>query len=339
MTIPIFFATDENYVPYCGVAVYSLIEHASKNNKYNIYILFDRLSCMSIYRLEQFSTENVKVLCVCIHDGMKKYRLQEHLHISVAATYRLLIADLHPELDKALYLDSDIVINSDIAELYEINIADYYLGAVKGKISCQAAESMRSYIKTTLKIDETHFFNSGVLLINMAKFRERRIKEKCFGLLAERDDLLMMDQDVLNIVCEDKVKFLPEEWNVECVSVPDYSCEYVTTSTSTTIKYTNRIGIIHFDGPVKPWDKPSIPLAECFWEYARKSVFYEEIINRMYAHEVDELCATARLFSGCKKVIVYGAGVRGRRYIQNLIRLNMCRIIAWVDNNYNEITV
>ncbi len=333
--IPIVFATDENYVPYCGVAVSSLIMNASSEKQYEVAILYDKLSFQSIYRLEQLSTEHVYVRCVCVHEQVKEMKVQEYSHLTIASAYRLVIPEIFKDYDKAIYLDSDIVVEADVAKLYGIDIGDNFLGAVHGYFKEPNSDFLYKHITETLKIDESHFFNAGILVMNLKAFRENQVTEKCLSLLAERNDLCFMDQCALNIVCEGKVEFLPKRWNYEWLFLlpltdPSF-CGEISES-----EFCKDPAIVHYDGMHKPWDYPEWILADRFWFYARQTIFYEEILCTAQLQCAGELIKLFGAANKCRDIAVYGAGNAGRRYVSKILSLKLCRIVVWVDQNYAE---
>ncbi len=324
--IPVVFATDENYVPYCGVAVSSLIRNACPSNEYEISVLYDHLTAASIIRLEQQSIDYVHVRCVCIHDYITDLKVLEYNHLTIASAYRLIIPEVLSQYEKVLYLDSDIVVDADIAELYHTKIGGNILGAVHGYFKKDDDEFMYKHITQTLGIAVDSFFNAGILLMNIKALKENRVTEKCFSLLSKRTDLYFMDQCAMNIVCEGKVYFLPEKWNFEW--------QYLFSAEEHARKLMDNLGIIHYDGIEKPWDYPSQILAEKFWSYARKTIFYEEILQ---ASQIKRTKEVLEVFGGIGKfrnIAVYGAGNAGKRYVDKILSLKLCNIVSWVDRNY-----
>lgn len=330
MTIPIVFATDENYVPYCAVAIHSLICNMNKVNRCEIYVLFDSLTRKSINTLHSLSTDEAYVRCICVHERMNALRISEHVHLTVAATYRILIPEIFGKYDRVIYLDSDIIVRSDIADLYGIELNGNILGAVEGKYKRQDTVWMHQHLEKTLGIEKDRFFNSGVLLIDTKVFIEEQIKERAFDILTKRDDLTFMDQDALNIVCENRIKYIDEYWNYECGAFETDS-EYISDNHDAQIVGDIKAGIIHFDGTYKPWNYPDLMFADIFWEYARKTVYYEEILYRMNAHEIFELAPIAQKLQGCKNIAIYGAGKAGRDFVRKIKGSNICKISCWVD--------
>lgn len=326
--IPVVFATDNNYVPYCGVAIFSLIQNASKENSYEIYVLYDKLSKMNILRLENLSTDYAKVKCICVHENIEQLHVFEHNHLTIAATYRLVISDILGKYEKIVYLDSDIIVNDDVAVLYDMDIEDNILGAIAGYWEADG-DFLYKHVTQTLRVAIEHFFNSGILVINTKKFKKHEVKEKCFELLSQRTDLYFMDQCALNIVCEGKVQMLPARWNYEWL--------FLFESEIKETKIIEHPAIIHYNGTMKPWDNPGMLLSEHFWKYARQSVFYEEILRlaqmKVTQSVFEVLGGTGRF----KNIAVYGAGSIGKKYVEQLLALPICNIVTWVDRNYENI--
>lgn len=336
MIIPVVFATDINYIPYCGVAISSLIENANTENKYELFVFYYDLPKTSIYRLESLSNKYVKVRCVCISEYVKNLKVLEYNHLTIASAYRLIIPDVLPQYDKVLYLDSDIIVNEDVSKLYEIDTGDCILGAVKGYYKSDDANFMYRHITEDLHIDINNFFNAGILIINTKLFKEYQVKEKCFSLLSNRKDLYFMDQCAMNIVCENQVSFFPLKWNFEWQFL--FASQTSDLDRKMFASLQEKKAVIHYDGIEKPWDYPEQILADVFWKYARKSIFYEEILNISQIKRIKEVLEILGGINTYKNIVLYGAGNIGKKYAKRIIELKLCNIVAWVDRNYKNIT-
>lgn len=338
-TIPVVFATDDNYVSYCGVAIFSMIKNANPDNFYEVFVLYDSISQVNRMRLENLSTGYASIKCICIHDLIVDLKVLEFNHLTIASAYRLVIPEILPQYDKILYLDSDIVVNADIAEMYQIDIGDNILGAAHGYYQSKPGDFGYEHIVSDLRIDEENFFNAGILIINAKEFRKQKVTEQCFSLLSQRDDLYYMDQCALNIVCEGKVYFLPAKWNYEWLFLfyGDNSRLYYRDKKLELMKDP---AIIHYDGIEKPWNYPSQILADYFWLYARQTIFYEEILQAVQQRNIKTFFETVMDIFGdamkFKDIAVYGAGNAGKRYVDKILSLNLCKIAIWVDQNYTE---
>lgn len=85
--------------------------------------------------------------------------------------YRLFIPELFTQYDKAIYIDSDTVVNDDIAKLYNVELGDNLFGACTDS-SIQFVPKMVKYIKDVLALDPKKYINSGMLVMNAKQFRD-----------------------------------------------------------------------------------------------------------------------------------------------------------------------
>jgi lipopolysaccharide biosynthesis glycosyltransferase len=266
MEIPIFFSTDDNYIPYLDVAISSLIENASTEYEYRIIVLNTGLSADNVNKILQNERAGVKIDFIDISDEVEriKTRLKDVYHFSVVTYYRLFIASLFPKYDKAIYLDCDIVVLGDISKLYSIDLGHNILGAApEGFV--RSTREFRLYAERALGVDPDSYVNAGILLMNLAEFRKNNIEGKFVELISEYDfDLLDPDQAYLNYLCQGKIYHLPSSWNKE--PLPHV--------------IEGEKNIVHFALYKKPWQYDDVLYGEYFWEYARKSPFYSEICRR-----------------------------------------------------------
>ena len=262
--IPIFFSTDDNYIPYLDVAVSSLIANASKEFNYRIIILNTGLNESNIDKIKQNEREKFKIDFVGISADVEKIKskLKNVYHFSIVTYYRLFIASLFPQYGKVIYLDCDLVVLGDISELYHTELGDNILGACPEQF-VQNTKEFRAYAAEALGVDPDGYVNAGVLLMNLAEFRKNRIEEKFVRLITEHDfDLLDPDQAYLNYLCFDKIQILSNGWNKEPMPL---ACE-------------EKKNIVHYALYKKPWQYDDVMDGEYFWHYAERSPFYEQIL-------------------------------------------------------------
>ena len=131
--VRLFFTVDDNYIPYLSVTIASIVRHASKKYKYHLTILHDGLSSKSKKALRKF--QNNKNIFIWFYDvTLKVHSLSVKLDVrdyyTITTYYRLFLPDLFPLFNKGLYLDSDIVVREDIANLYFTDLGDNLVGAV-----------------------------------------------------------------------------------------------------------------------------------------------------------------------------------------------------------------
>ena len=265
-TIHIFFATTDNYVKYMDVAITSLIENASKEYNYKIVILHNGISEKNMNLLNEHFDNNFKIEYKSVENELNNLgvELPDKLHFTLASYYRLFIEKLYPNIDRAIYLDCDLVVHGDISKLYFTDIGDNLLGAINEQ-NCFLMPMMTQYITEVTGLDPHKYFNSGVLLMNLKAIREFNLLEKFVDMMTTYNfESPMVDQDYLNNLCRNRVTLLPNGWNKE--SVPGQELE-------------GELYIKHYAFGAKPWKTRDVEFFNLFWNYARKSAFYQEILD------------------------------------------------------------
>ncbi|MDR2589845.1 MAG: glycosyltransferase family 8 protein [Oscillospiraceae bacterium] len=268
--IPIVFSTDNNFVPYCGVAISSLTHHTSFDVDYNIFVFHTELSEYSIRRLESLSYLNIKVECVNVTKYLSKVKLYTMHHFSEATFYRIVIPEVFSHYTRVLYLDCDLIVLSDVKELYDMDLNRNVLGVCRRK----NLSRIEDYVINKLNLTAIEYFNAGVLVFNIKYFIEEQIKEKCYNLINHGLKYDYVDQDVLNIVCRNKIEILPAEWN--------YLSNYDDIENNNI-----KPKILHYVTAEKPWCFPNVPNAKVFWKVARKTKFFYEILLKHINCDVD----------------------------------------------------
>lgn len=272
--IPIFFSTDDNYIPYLDVAITSLITNASKNDTYRIIVLNTGLKSENIAKVKMNEREGFSIEFIDISEYVRNIKscFKNVYHFSIASYYRLFIASLFPQYDKIVYLDCDIVILGDISELYHVNLGNNILGAVCDQYVPHTVE-FRDYVQTALGLIPDKYVNTGVLVINLNEFRKNNIEEKFIELITKHDfDLLDPDQAYLNFLCQNKIYILPNGWNKAPTSLV---CEGTKS-------------IVHYALYKKPWQYDDVVDGDFFWDYARNSLFYQQILAHKSAFGDEE---------------------------------------------------
>ena len=260
--IPVFFASDDNYAPFLDVAMRSLKENASKNYVYKIYVLHSGMKRGNADKIMILDDENFSVSFVDVSEKLAEVQefMQLRDYYTSAIYYRLFIVGMFPQYDKAVYLDSDTVTLGDVGELYSYELGNNLIGAVAdGAVA--SVPAFREYTKKALGVDGGKYFNSGVIVMNLKKFRAEKFYQKFYDLLKSYQFTVAPDQDCLNILCKGRVRYFAEAWNRMPQGV-------------------NRGGapkLIHYNLAQKPWHYDDILYQEYFWEYAKKSPFYEDI--------------------------------------------------------------
>lgn len=265
--IPIFFAVDDSYAPFLSVALNSAIQNSSKNRSYKAIVLFQSLNEENRRRLSSLATDNFQIEFVAMKDGLesvtdiKSNRLRCD-YFTLTIYFRLFIPKMFPQYDKAIYIDSDVVLTGDIAELFDTEIGDNYIGACQDR-SIEEIPPLINYMENAIGVSRYEYINSGVLLMNSKKLREANLDTHFLTLLNKYHfDSVAPDQDYLNALCNGKIHYLGEEWD----AMPNENKPPLSNPK-----------LIHYNLFSKPWCYDGVQYGDIFWKYAQTSGFLEEI--------------------------------------------------------------
>ena len=274
--VNLFFTCDENYMPFFSVTLQSIVENSAKENFYNIKVLHSNTIKYETQQkiLEKYSKDNFDIEFVDITEQIKPIFSKMHTrdYYSKSTYYRLFIPSLYPDIDKALYLDSDIVILSDVANLYNTELGENYVGAIHDQ-SVEMITEFQEYVVNRIgcaKQDE--YFNAGVLLMNLEKLREINFQDKFIELLNRVTFNVAQDQDYLNTICKGHTLLIDRSWNIMPLpgsEVPEKD-----------------INLIHYNLSFKPWHT-EVLYEKFFWKYAKGTDFYDQIYEIRQIYDVN----------------------------------------------------
>lgn len=251
----IFFAVNETYCRQLCVVLVSLAEN-NRDDCLNIHIVTSGFSETARGRVEKICRHYPNMSVVWHKPDMARFE-QLELNISYISRetyFRYVLADLAPELDKALYLDADIVINGSLAPLWNMPLADNY---------CIGAEDLwikHTGYKQTVGFGENDLYiNAGVLLLNLKKIRKDDLVQRLFENTKKFENkVAYQDQDVINMTFKGHIGAADSIYNF----------------TSANVKYEadkiKRAIVFHYTGGVKPWHEKYKNKAKKYWQkYAR----------------------------------------------------------------------
>lgn len=268
-TIPIFFSSDNNYVPYMAVSITSLMKNASKDYHYDIVILYSKLTAANLKTLQSLENETFTIKLIKMDDKAKELTKTSTDNLctdyySLSIYFRLFIPVMFPEYEKGIYLDSDIAVVGDISELYNENLDGMPVGAITDQ-SVQKVPPFIQYIEKGLGVPVKTYVNSGILLMDLKQLREMNFSARFLEVLNKYHfETVAPDQDYLNVLCQKKIKILSPQWNA---------------MSSNDIKDIENPKIIHFNLFGKPWRYDHITYEEVFWEYAKACPYYDAIVE------------------------------------------------------------
>lgn len=277
-TLHISLITDKNYVKPTATAIYSLIKNKNRATKLFIHVvtadisaplepLFERLS-----GLDQNVTIEVVKLSASQYDGLHEFKANEPCVASVAALLKFELPLIFPQLDTLLYLDGDIIVRRDLQDLYRINIEEQY-AAVSVDSGVIYYAPTQEYLKRV-----EHYFNSGVMLLNLKKMRAEKVTERLIREKQASRDSMLMDQNAFNIVFDGHIKCIPPIYNFLYVNLVRAAKRYTIadlnalygTGFKSLQEAADAAVIIHYSSKDKPWKYRDVPLGGEWLHYYRE---------------------------------------------------------------------
>ena len=273
--IPIFLATDDYYAPFMCTTMYSVLEHT--NDFIEFYVLDNKISekskNLTKKSLKQFKNYSVEYLDIS-KLGIDKLPNLGHYTANTFSRYYIPI--MKPDIKKMLYLDVDIIVKRDIAELYNQDITGYAMGATSEDFYPDNKACLKKYYPEYK--DESDYFNAGILVIDNQEFVKNNYAQQLLDTAIKyREFLHCPSQDVMNIVLEGKVKIIDQKFDY----MPDHYEFYKNLKNQDFAdKLKESAVIIHYTSG-KPWYNKSCANAD-FWEIVNKTKFKKiitEILN------------------------------------------------------------
>jgi len=266
--IPIFYACDDTFVKYTVVSLSSMIHNASPAYRYHVYVLHTNITEESkkmVYALQnehfEISFEDVTEYLMSIAD-----KLPIRDYYSKTTYFRMFIAEMFPEYDKAIYIDSDTIVQGDISRLYMTDIKDAYVGACHEQAMVQVDE-YGTYCERVVGVSRYNFFNAGIILIGCEQFRLHFVLDKFIQYLHTYNFVVTQDEDYLNLICKDHVYWLDQRWNTEIFGEIPYPIEEAY--------------ILHYIMVSKPWHYADCRHGDIFWRYAERTEVYGALCEEL----------------------------------------------------------
>ncbi|MDP8052003.1 glycosyltransferase family 8 protein [Pasteurella atlantica] len=254
----IVFSSDDNYAPYLCVAILSLLKtNQSPNIKFSILDL--GISSESKIFIENIVEQyDHKIIFIPIAKNDFVNLPQTVNYISIATYARFLIAKYLSKEEKALYLDIDIIVNQDLQALYNTDLGDNYIGAC---IDPFIEIGMPEYKKYLGLNSDNYYFNAGVLLINIKKWKTINVLEEAILWFENNREIKYQDQCILNGLFKDKVLYLNTRYNFTRNSRNRIKESIKKKIPLPKVEQTQMpVAIYHYVGGRKAWHSKSVDL-------------------------------------------------------------------------------
>lgn len=300
----IIVSMNEKYAPYFSVLLASVKENAALNEDYEIVVLHDNLSLACQEKLLQQAREEVnshtgtglRLKFLNVHSSVEGRQFyvgagKNRAYLSKETYFRLLVPWLLPAYERALYLDSDVVVRPGWGDIFETDLEGYLIAGIPdiwGNWECYEEHSkLSAYRRDELGLkDPTAYFNAGVTLFNLKLMRETFREGELIELATSRE-WKKHDQDVLNYICKGKTHFLDYSWNmIECpgkkawATVPEQERRRYN-------KCMEKAKMIHFASR-KPWIVKGVFFEQDFWASASRSAYFQQLFTGFVGEQLSQ---------------------------------------------------
>lgn len=258
--INIAFCADRNILVGLHVTIRSMLEHVDQNCIVHIHIVSDDLSDGDIEDLQRSCIDLNKRIVVQLYNvSTQSFRDLKSLQGWMAYS-RLLLPQIL-SIHRVLYLDSDLVVKTDVAPLYFTDLGEFAIGAV----SRQKIHETNDRIFFEMNNFDTNspYFNSGVLLMNLDAWRKNKLTERCLACGTRfNKNLPTVDQTILNYIFNNNFYHLPTRFNL-----PVNPAQKPVSPNDIENK------IAHLIGFPKPWDLGGML-------FNQQSHLYRDVVSR-----------------------------------------------------------
>lgn len=314
MTIQIACCIDDTFAPYLAALINSIAETTNTPVTINVVGVLDGINK---YRLSQLETDKLHVTFIENIPELPALRISKRFEGRLTQTtyWRIALPQLFPTLDKILFLDADMLVTGDLANLWSTPVSDTFAAVVADDLlnAQQRGEQM--------SLIGGRYFNAGMMLMNLHQWREHSLADKVFGALNEKD-WEYNDQDALNLVLNGHVRFVSADYNTQTYA---FSHGQIASPV-----------IIHFTGYEKPWHRTSNhPYTEAFRKHLNQTAYAIQDYPLCLDNEDENILQrlTLMLPEG-GDLILWGAGMRGRRLALALgDRFPQYNVLMFVDSS------
>lgn len=268
MNINILIACDRNYLCHAVTALTSACEN-NPGNRLHIFLLHTELVDADTQGLQAHFSQYAAVIQFLRADESQFQRFHTHLHFT-AATYLRLLCDqiLPPDITRIIYLDCDVIVQTSLDKLFAMDMDGCTVAAVRD--AWLNRPGAQTHLKVIPNVGRLDYFNSGILLIDLVRYRATHTGSSAIELLRRfSQHLTYLDQDGLNIVLHQQWKAIHPCWNVQSFwFAPHFQQQPVNMRTPYVLAALAQPAIVHYTGPDKPWHSDNAhPLKSQYWKY------------------------------------------------------------------------
>lgn len=281
------------YIPYLSVYIQSLLCNIAPDSKYDIVIFESDVTELNKKKILDLGNNysNVKIRFYNVNYLFDKKRLfLSHKYFAKQCYYRLALGEIFKKYNKVLFTDIDLIFNVDPNLFFDFDLKSNPIAAVEEILWSRATRKNKQQLNRNIEVylrDDLDgvekYFNTGVVLVDVQLFNNYSSFEKLLDE-AVSHNFINQEQCVLNKVFKGHITELPCIYNFEVFSGIYGSSLY---SNRVYMLNASKAYVYHFLTDKKAWFHPDLPFADRWWGFARKSSFYEVILERAFFHSIN----------------------------------------------------
>ncbi len=295
--ITVVTAADDNYANYVGITIESIIRNSNNEDKYDILVFTNNMSDSSIRKIEYIykDNDNISIRFVYVDNIFNNLNINIANNYKIITYYRLLIQSVLRKYKKVIYMDSDVLVNANLKELWDIDIEGYYLAGTFDPLiaAWQNYDSgMQVYFESIGVSSVGKYLQAGIIIMNIEELR-KKFEDYYLLQMACSKKYMLADQDILNIYCADKIKYIDQAWDVLNMSDDGWNLvnSYLPEDLKTKVLEAARNPkSIHFVEQSFPFKGDGRRFGKLYWEYVYGTIFYDELLELYNNKPLNELC-------------------------------------------------
>ena len=317
----VLYQSDNNYADLTGVSIASLFINNQHLDEINVYLLNDMISQENLKKMERLCKRYSRNLIIVdtreIIARLKKLNVEPYKNTYTTYFKLFAVGKLDFNTDRVLQLDGDTIINGPLDELLDMDLAGFVCAATY--------ECILNEYKRMIDIPKNDkYYNCGVLLINKKIWDAYNCEEKIvYHLSNVRNRYFTVDQDIINVLFRDKIKYLHLKYNFnsgfyiygikESVKIYNLKTEYYSTLEQIKEAYECPV-IYHCMGAMtgRPWERDNIhPQNDIYDEYLKQSPWKDDekkIVNRSLLFKIQRklyLMLPRRIYAPIHRLVLW----------------------------------
>lgn len=275
---------DDKYAPYGTVVMASVIDH-NKSENITFHILHTNLTEYKCKKIKDWVGKNDNKYVKFYQmkkDDFGDFPIDERTYLDYGAYIRLYLGECLSNIEKVLYLDCDVIVNGSLCDLWNTDIEKYAVAGIRDRIN----DYVRVYNRLRYSMADG-YINSGVMLINLRKWRDDHFFNKA-RMIAKKNPIVLMnhDQDLINMIYHGRIKMLSFKYNL--LEYYLYTEDWLYMDRKyypEIIEACKSPTIIHFCMPQKPWHYECInPYKELYYKYRAMTPWPELKLTHKVQH-------------------------------------------------------